>query len=181
VHHSIQSNHLHLIVESQDRCALSSGMRGLLIRIARALNKLWARHGGVFADRFHERELKNPRQVRHALVYVLNNSRKHGVRLSGPDPLSSGANFDGWLTDEDERLAEDRSTAPLAKRRPALARQNARPTRFGGNVARGGGAGRPRPIPWAARIGIPRASTWLLAQGWKRHGLIDLLESPRGS
>jgi len=76
VHHSIQSNHLHLIVEAANRRALSRGVQGLLVRIARALNRLWRRCGSVFADRFHERELCNPRQVRNALVYVLQNLRK---------------------------------------------------------------------------------------------------------
>src|SRR5258706_5334783 len=90
VHYSIQSNHLHLIVEAADRAALTAGMRGLLVRIARALNRLWDRRGSVFGDRFHEHELRTPREVRNALVYVLQNLRKHGIALAGPDPLSSG-------------------------------------------------------------------------------------------
>jgi REP element-mobilizing transposase RayT len=35
---SLQSNHLHLIAEACDRQALSLGMQGLLVRVARALN-----------------------------------------------------------------------------------------------------------------------------------------------
>jgi putative transposase len=50
-HYSVQSNHLHLIVEAAGHDALSSGMIGLTVRIARALNKLWKRKGKVFADR----------------------------------------------------------------------------------------------------------------------------------
>jgi len=96
VHHSIQSNHLHLLIEATDRRALSGGLRGLLVRIARALNRLWGRRGSVFADRFHERVLLNPRQVRNALVYVLQNLRKHGIHMHEPDPFSSGPEFDGW-------------------------------------------------------------------------------------
>jgi len=182
VHYSIQSNHLHFIVEAHDRRALSSGLRGLLIRIAFALNKLWNRRGSVFAGRFHERELLDPRQVRHALVYVLNNSRKHGVRHTGPDPLSSGPRFEGWLTDEDERIEEQRSIAAKKARAPrsrVAAGQASRATRFGGSAARGAQSRPPARIDRAARAGFPRASTWLLGQGWKRHGLIDLLEAPR--
>src|SRR5690349_6253966 len=100
VHHSIQSNHLHLIVEAEDRKALTSGMRSLLIRIARALNRLWKRAGSVFADRFHEHELHKPREVRNALVYVLQNLRKHKIWLAGPDPFSSGPEFSGWRTND---------------------------------------------------------------------------------
>jgi REP element-mobilizing transposase RayT len=96
VHHSIQMNHLHLLVESADRTTLSRGAAGLASRIARRLNKLLVRRGRVFSDRFHLRALRTPREVRNCLVYVLLNVRKHGGRSAGIDPLSSGAAFDGW-------------------------------------------------------------------------------------
>ncbi|MEM6862018.1 MAG: transposase [Myxococcota bacterium] len=102
VHWSVQANHLHLIVESRDRVALSRGMQGLKIRMARALNRLWNRSGAVFSDRYHARILRSPRQVRNALLYVLNNFRRHqaqrGRRLpaSFVDPLSTTSGFDGW-------------------------------------------------------------------------------------
>jgi hypothetical protein len=87
---------MHLIAEAGDRNALSRGMQGLLVRIARALNSLWNRRGSVFADRFHARALRTPREVRAALVYVLANARHHRIRVAGVDPFSSGAWFDGW-------------------------------------------------------------------------------------
>ncbi len=159
VHHSIQSNHLHLIVEASDRCALSGGMRGLLVRIARALNRVWGRCGSVFADRFHERELINPRQVRNALVYVLQNLRKHGIHLAGPDPFSSGPEFEGWRA---ERVADGGAGLQLASGR-------------GFAVGEGG----PKGMRRAARCAIPSPKTWLLGVGWQRHGLIDPGEGPR--
>ena len=93
---SLQSNHVHLIVEADDRRALSRGMKGLAVRFARALNRLWKRRGTVFSDRFHARALRTPREVRSALVYVLHNARHHGLRLLGVDPYSTGPWFDGW-------------------------------------------------------------------------------------
>src|SRR5262249_53817234 len=95
IHFSIQSNHLHLIAEAHGAEALSRGMQGLLVRVARALNRLWGRKGSVFADRYHSRILRTPREVRHALAYVLNNARKHGCFFAGIDPFSSGRWFDG--------------------------------------------------------------------------------------
>jgi len=157
VHHSIQSNHLHLIVEASDRRALSGGVRGLLIRIARALNRLWGRHGSVFGDRFHERELINPRQVRNALVYVLQNLRKHGIALAGPDPYSSGPEFEGWITG-----------------RPSPRLPDPRTSRMGGDPAPGF-----RELRRAMRVSVPGAKTWLLGVGWTRYGPIDPRESPR--
>jgi hypothetical protein len=161
VHHSIQSNHLHLIVEAPDRRALTAGVSGLLVRIARALNRLWGRSGSVFADRFHERELRTPLQVRNALVYVLQNLRKHGITLAGPDPLSSAPEFDGW-----SRTA---ATGNALKPRHI--------TRAGG----GSMCSAPTSLRPAARIEPPLPKTWLLNVGWQRHGLIDPGEGPRRS
>jgi REP element-mobilizing transposase RayT len=96
VHYSIQSNHLHLIAEARDRRALWRGMQGLLVRVAKALNKLWARHGSVFGDRYHSRSLRTPREVRAGLLYVIQNARRHGVRVGAIDTYSSGPWFDGW-------------------------------------------------------------------------------------
>jgi len=93
---SLQSNHLHLIVEADDGRALSRGMKGIAVRVARALNRLWKRRGSVFSDRFYARALRTPREVRSVLVYVLQNARHHGLRLLGVDLFSSGTWFDGW-------------------------------------------------------------------------------------
>jgi putative transposase len=103
VHYSIQSNHLHLIVESSDKRAMRSGVSGLVIAFAKRLDKLLAdllgsRIGKVWADRYHSRELTTPSEVRSALVYVLQNVRKHGFTLLGPfiDPLTTAKSFSGW-------------------------------------------------------------------------------------
>lgn len=104
VEYSVQSNHAHLIVESNGERALSRGMNGLASRIARGLNRLWRRSGKVFSERYHARSLETPRAVRVALVYVLQNGRKHGAwGARRPDPYSSGSSFDGWKqTSQDE-------------------------------------------------------------------------------
>lgn len=103
-HYAILNDHLHLLLEADDRDALRSGLQGLLIRIARALNKLWGRRGKVFADRYHDRVLASPREVRNALVYVLANAQKHaaaGRQVLVPqaiDTFSSAPWFDGFRT-----------------------------------------------------------------------------------
>ncbi len=97
VHWSVLGNHLHLVVEVGDREPLSRGMQGLGVRMARALNRAWARVGRVFADRYHAHVLRFPREVRNALVYVLHNARKHHIPVAGADPFSSGPWFDGWI------------------------------------------------------------------------------------
>jgi len=101
VHYSVQHDHVHLIVEVDGTTGLSRGMQGLCIRMARALNRALGRRGSVFTDRYHAHALRTPREVRNALVYVINNLRHHaaqrGVRLGrGFDPFSSAVWFEGW-------------------------------------------------------------------------------------
>jgi REP element-mobilizing transposase RayT len=101
-HYAVLNDHLHLICEAQDRTALARGLQGLLIRIAKALNKLWSRRGSVFADRYHDHILKSPREVRNALRYVFGNARKHAaegreVRVpQAMDTFTSAPWFDGF-------------------------------------------------------------------------------------
>lgn len=103
VEFSVMRNHLHLIVEASDRVALSRGMQGLKIRLARRLNRVWGRKGTVFADRYHARVLATPLEVRRALSYVLNNARRHAYQHGGHrlarrwvDPYSSADTFPGF-------------------------------------------------------------------------------------
>src|SRR5690606_5978693 len=101
VHYSVMSNHVHLLVEADDRDALSRGLQGLATRLARAVNRFAARRGTVFADRYHARILRTPREVRNALAYVLNNARHHrctAMPADWIDPYSSASAFDGWRT-----------------------------------------------------------------------------------
>jgi REP element-mobilizing transposase RayT len=96
LHFSIQSNHLHLIIEAADKGSLSRGMQGLASRIARTVNRTLETRGKMWRERYHARQLRTPRSVRNALVYVLMNAKKHGVHITGVDPLSSAPWFDGF-------------------------------------------------------------------------------------
>ena len=120
VHYSVQGNHLHLIVEASDRRALTRGMQGLLIRIARGLNRLWKRKGGVFAHRYHARPLKTPREVRNAIAYVLHNVWKHMRAIKGTlDKYCSGWWFDGWR-EKTKLTGHEKIAMPVSKARTWL-------------------------------------------------------------
>jgi putative transposase len=97
---SIQGNHIHLMCEAASNAALASGIQGWSIRVARGINKHCNRTGKVFEDRYHVEIVRTPKQCRAALCYVLQNARRHGVRLDsafhGMDPFSSAWWFDGW-------------------------------------------------------------------------------------
>ena len=110
VHISIQQTHVHLLVEADDKHALSSGMQGFEISAAKHINREYSVHaklerrrrGNVFTDRFHQEIITSPRQARHALSYVLNNWRKHredrsrAAKTWNVDPFSTGLLFAGW-------------------------------------------------------------------------------------
>jgi hypothetical protein len=97
--------------------------------------------------------LTSPRAVRHALVYVLANFRKHEAaqrRAGGTaDPYSSAPYFD--------HFAEFRGRLPMEVEPRLVAR-----------------ALREEGSPLAA------ARTWLLSEGWLRHGRISVRAAPRG-
>ena len=86
VHFSVQGNHIHCIVEAPDEVALGRAMKGLEVRMARALNRVMDRRGPVFSDRYHAHLLSSPREAAHAIRYVLENWRVHALRDGRPAP-----------------------------------------------------------------------------------------------
>jgi REP element-mobilizing transposase RayT len=153
VHLSIQSNHLHLLVEAEHKTALARGMQAFQISAAKQIN--WAiskrrgsrRRGRVFVDRYFARILKSPILVRRALAYVLNNWRRHHedrARFAETwklDPYSSAIFFGGW---------KERVERPFWVMPP--------------------------PTYQSLVVWFPR--TWLLRESWRRHGLISLYDVP---
>jgi hypothetical protein len=97
VHFSVQTDHVHLIVEAEGRERLIRGVQGLAVRCARAVNRAAGRKGKVWSHRNHRRALRSPREVRAGMVYVLLNFRKHLRAAPAVDPRSSGPWFEGWV------------------------------------------------------------------------------------
>src|SRR5258706_501604 len=108
VEFSVQSNHVHFVVEAEDRRALSRGMQGLAIRIARGVNRAAGRSGKVFADRYHSVILGSPTQVRNAVHYVRWNWHHHRAKAGRPehpwyvDPFSSTSGEACWHLEPDD-------------------------------------------------------------------------------
>jgi REP element-mobilizing transposase RayT len=154
VQYSIQTNHLHLLVEAGDAGKLARGVQALTIRMAKGLNAVLERRGPVFRDRYHARVLRTPAETRNALCYVLQNFRRHVTSAQGMvdpewiDPLSSGPAFDGW-----SRRVEGAGSAGAA-----VAVSSA-----------------------VAAACVSPASAWLLTVGWRRRGLLRVDEVPRAA
>jgi REP element-mobilizing transposase RayT len=122
VHYSLQGNHVHLLVEAQDKLSLSRGMQGLAASLALRMNRALRRRGAFWADRFHSRELMTTTGVRRALVYVLANHRKHVKRVRpGVDPFSSGFWFRDWKESSPRPLSVSISPGVLDPKMPAVA------------------------------------------------------------
>jgi REP element-mobilizing transposase RayT len=155
VHISIQRDHVHLLVEADDKLALSRGMQSFQISAAKHMNRAISitrqlterRRGTVFPDRFHQEIITTRKQARHTLNYVLNNWRKHREdqgalqRSWKVDPFSTGAQFGGWKELE-------------------------------GKV-----------VMWPVRetydpLVVYLPTTWLLTNGWQMYGLIGTREVP---
>jgi REP element-mobilizing transposase RayT len=99
-HLSIQSNHVHLLVEADDKRALSRGMQGFAVSAAKRLNRELRRaRGDVFAFRYHATALTSPTQVRNAISYIVNNWRHHRCDRYDTrryDPYSSAHAIAAW-------------------------------------------------------------------------------------
>ena len=117
LHFSVQRDHVHLVVEALDGRALSRGLQGLAIRIAKGVNRVLGRRGRVWSDRFHARALRTPGEVRNALVYVLQNWIKHVRGARGLDGCSSARWFQGWRTP----IGLAKGTSPVVAPRTWLA------------------------------------------------------------
>ena len=104
VHYCLLADHLHLICEAKDAAHLARGIQSFAICLARGLNARLGRRGAVFAGRYHAHILRSPTEVKRALLYVINNRRRHeaqqGVKAQlaagCADIFSSGPWFDGW-------------------------------------------------------------------------------------
>lgn len=72
IHFSMQSNHVHLIVESACNAILTKGMRSLTVTMAKGLND-----GKVQLERYHLHVLRTLKETRNAVFYVCFNKQKH--------------------------------------------------------------------------------------------------------
>jgi putative transposase len=155
VHISIQRTHIHLIVEADNKLALTRGMLSFMTSAAKHINAEYSvqrklarrRRGPVFADRYHQQVIKTPRQARRTLSYVLNNWRKHRedqepfAKHWDMDPFSSGISFGAW---------KEYDNVPFMT----------------------------KPPPTYESLVVYLPKTWLLREGWRKSGPISMFEVP---
>lgn len=119
-HYALMRHGILLLVEARDQDALSRGMQGINVRVAKGLNRLWERNGSVFSDRYETAVLDSGRRVRDGLCYVLGQARRRERLAPGRlDPYSSAVYFDGWK-DLAGPAARPGGPAPVAPPRTRL-------------------------------------------------------------
>ena len=142
VHFSVQSNHIHLIVEAASKAALTRGMRSLTTSLAKAVHRFigFGFCGKVLRGRYHAHVLKTPTEVKRALRYVVFNLAKHKNCAPVVDPFSSI-----HMVESLDRIV---SVAELRRLERDLRYQPS----------------------WQADLAtaLSNASTWLLSLGWQK-------------
>ena len=72
VHYSLQSNHVHLIVEARDNTLLTRGMRSLTVTFSKGIGK-----GRVQLERYHLHVLRSLKETKNAVKYVIRSEQRH--------------------------------------------------------------------------------------------------------
>lgn len=85
LHYSLESNHIHLIIEAENNLQLEKGMRSFTNTFVKSLGK-----GTLQKERYHLHVLRTPAEVENAFRYVLLNHLKHtGKNSISADLFSS--------------------------------------------------------------------------------------------
>lgn len=77
IHYTLEFDHVHLLVEADNKAILGKGMQSFGISFSKGINKLKGLSGRVFKTRYHFRKLKTPSEVKNVLNYILGNAVKH--------------------------------------------------------------------------------------------------------
>ncbi len=77
IHYTLEFDHVHLLVEADNKRVLGKGMQSFGISFSKGINKLKGLRGQVFKTRYHLRKLRTPTEVKNVLNYILGNAVKH--------------------------------------------------------------------------------------------------------
>ncbi len=145
---SIQGNHIHLICEANNQTVLSRGVQGFKIRVTRALNACWGARTGS--------------------VWA---DRFHQEIMKSPRQVRNGLCY----VMQNGRRHRERLPAWAGGVDPFSSAWYFHGWR---DDTWRKGVTPPRPDSAAPGDPVAKAHTWLLTVGWRRHGLIDIVEVP---
>jgi REP element-mobilizing transposase RayT len=164
VHQSIQDSHLHLLVEADNRMALARGMQAFQISAAKHINAAVSNAGSWWERR---RMLTKPER-RKGSVFP---DRYHEEIIRTPKQARNALAYvlNNWRKHGEHRRDHARSW---------LIDPFSTGWSFDGWKERAD-----EPFVWKLRASYEpmmswRPRTWLLSQGWRRHGLVSVYEVP---
>jgi len=164
VHLSVQGTHVHLLVEATGRAALSDGMKAFGISAAKHLNSAVSNAGSWW----ERRRMTHPPKRRKGSVFA---DRYHAVVIRTPKQARHELAYvlNNWRKHGEDR----RGTARSWKIDPFAT----------GWLFQGWKERQDEPFAWKLRdtydpMPVWWPKTWLLTEGWRRHGLISIHEVP---
>ena len=153
VHASVQGDHIHLIVEARSKDAISRGMRGFEISAAMRINNAITRRTG---------------KRRRGSVF---SDRYHLRALTSPRAVKHAL---AYVLNNWRKHREDRAGLPSTWKIDPFSSG----VGFGGWRELAGAMTLYRPPPTYQALFVWLPKTWLLREGWTRHGLISTHEVP---
>ena len=77
IHYTLEYNHIHMLVEAFNQEQLSNCMQSFGVTLAKMINKVKFKKGGVYKHRYHLRRLISVMELKNVLKYIFNNGIKH--------------------------------------------------------------------------------------------------------
>jgi REP element-mobilizing transposase RayT len=153
VHFSIQHNHIHLLVEAEHKTALARGMQGFQISAAKHINRSIRERTG---------------KKRKGGVFA---DRYHSRALTSPRAVRHALAYvlNNWRRHQEDRAHKARNW----KLDPFSTAID-----FPGWRELGDSPFLYRAPPGYEAMIVWRPRTWLLSEGWKRHGMISVYDVP---
>jgi REP element-mobilizing transposase RayT len=99
IHFTVQRDHVHMMMEADNKQQLGESMRVLSISLSKRLSHVLKRKVKALKSRYHLHILKSLQEIKNAKNYIVNNSIKHGTS-DADDFYSSEIKFSTFRPNE---------------------------------------------------------------------------------
>jgi len=82
IHFTVQRDHIHFLIEAQNKKQLGQSMRALSISLTKRLSRVLAKKIKALKTRYHLHILKSLKEIKNVANYIQNNGKKHRVVLN---------------------------------------------------------------------------------------------------
>jgi REP element-mobilizing transposase RayT len=92
IHFSVQRDHVHMLIEAENKKQLGESMRALSISLSKRFSFTLKKKVKALKNRYHLHILKSLQEIKNATNYILHNGQKHGI-TDVHDFYSTAINF----------------------------------------------------------------------------------------